>query len=438
MNNILSFSDFISNIENLTEDDLRKAENLGIIIPNNVQEEMNKQEKQKILDNHPYAVTQGTGEDKRWKTYLPCKDRPSGRKPVAKTYLSDLENCVIEYYEKRTSKKNLDNLTLKTFYPIWLKHKSSRTKAENYIERIDDDWNKYYLDTDIIDIQIKKLDKLTLDNWAHDLIKKYSLTKKQYYNLTIIMRQGLEYAIELGMIKESPFAEVEIDGKVMFTKVHKKPNVTQVFFPHEVEQIVTLAWDDFEKYHNRFKHKFAPLAVLFQFETGVRIGELCALHDEDLIYNSSNELKAIHIQRMLRYTTDEIVDPKSDCSNRTIPLTPNAIAIIETIMRYKKEHGITTTGFIFSINEHHIPMDSISNLYVKYCKKIDTILKGSHKARKTFISALLHNQVNLDTVRILAGHEDERTTLGSYCYDLNSEDENRALMAKALNYQRAS
>ena len=439
MNNIISFSDFISNIENLTDDDLRTAENLGIIIPNDVQERMNKQEKQKILDKHPYAIKQGTGEDKRWKTYLPCKDRPNKRKPVAKTHLADLETCIIEYYESRTSEKNLDNLTLETLYPIWLEYKNQHTNAEPYIAKINSDWKKYYLDTEILDIPIKKLTKLMLDMWAHGLIKKYSLTKKQYYNLAVIMKQCLEYAIELRIIKDSPYAEVKIDGKAMFTKVKRKSNKTQVFLPAEVCQIVTLAWNDFEKNAWRFKHKFAPLAVLFQFETGVRIGELCVVNDEDLIYNSEEELQSIHIQRMLRGSTNEIVEnTKTDCGDRIIPLTPNAVTIIETIMKYKKEHDISTNGFIFSVNDEPLSMYSVADLYIKYCDKIGTIHKSSHKARKTFISALIHGRVHIDKVRELAGHEDERTTYQSYCYDLNTEDENRKLLAKVLNYQRAS
>ena len=422
----------------ISQKDLQEAIESGIINTDDVQTQLNKQKRKKILDNHPYAITQGTGKDKRWRTTLPCEDKANNRILVLKTHLKDLENAIVDYYESQNKTEELDKLTLKTLYPRWLNYKRQHTNAKNTIDRIDDDWNKYYVDTAVIDVPISQLTKLMLDEWAHGLIQQYTLTKKQYFNLAIIMKQGLEYAIDLDIIEISPLSLIKINGKRMFKKVKKPPNTTQIFFPNEVNQIVSLAWNDFEKYHKRFKHKLAPLSVIFQFETGVRIGELCAIHNDDLIY-VNGVLQSIHIQRMLRYTTNEIVEhTKSDCGDREIPLTPNAVKIIETVIQYKEEHLIDTNGFIFSVNERHIPMDSISDLYVKYCKLISTTHKGSHKARKTFISALLRGQVCLDTVRILAGHESEKTTLSNYLFDLNTDEENRKLMADALNYQKTS
>ena len=57
---------------------------------------------------------------------------------------------------------------------------------------------------------------LMLDEWAHGLIKQYNMTKKQYYNVTVIIRQTLEYAVDLGIIESSPMADVRINGKRMF------------------------------------------------------------------------------------------------------------------------------------------------------------------------------------------------------------------------------
>jgi len=44
--------------------------------------------------------------------------------------------------------------------------------------------------------------------------------------------------------------------------------------------LVKMAWEGF---HNRTKwYEPAPLAVLFQFQTDVRIGELCVVRYEDI------------------------------------------------------------------------------------------------------------------------------------------------------------
>lgn len=55
-----------------------------------------------------------------------------------------------------------------------------------------------------------------------------------------------------------------------------------------------------------------------------------------------------------------------------------------------------------------------------------------NKIRKTYISALIDDGVNIDTIRRLAGHEDERTTYGSYYYDRRSNEQVEEQLENAL------
>lgn len=103
------------------------------------------------------------------------------------------------------------------------------------------------------------------------------------------------------IININPFSLVKIDGKRLFRKVKKKANGTQVFLESELTQIVPMAWEDF---NNRTKvYELAPLAFLFQFQTGLRIGEVCAVRYEDI-----ETPDFIHIQRILRRDTNEVVN----------------------------------------------------------------------------------------------------------------------------------
>lgn len=43
--------------------------------------------------------------------------------------------------------------------------------------------------------------------------------------------------------------------------------------------------------------------------------------------------------------------------------------------------------------------------------------------RNRFISSLIECGININTVRSLAGHEDETTTLNNYCFNTNEETE---------------
>ena len=110
---------------------------------------------------------------------------------------------------------------------------------------------------------------------------------------------------------------------------------------------------------NRLVHKLAPLAILFQFQTGLRIGELCAVRYEDLESDNS-----IHIQRMFRYETNEIVEhTKTDCGDRIIPLTDLAMKYIQLAKEFQVKQGITTS-YIFSINELRCLRD-LSAIYTR-------------------------------------------------------------------------
>jgi len=60
--------------------------------------------------------------------------------------------------------------------------------------------------------------------------------------------------------------------------------------------------------------------------------------------------------------------------------------------------------------------------------------KVSHASRRTYISALLDQGVNLNTVRQAAGHADEKTTLKNYTFDRGTEEEKMNKFALALSF----
>lgn len=54
-----------------------------------------------------------------------------------------------------------------------------------------------------------------LDEWAHNLIATNDLTKKQYYNMAVIMRQLLDYAVYVELIPDNPFSRVKTKSKTI-------------------------------------------------------------------------------------------------------------------------------------------------------------------------------------------------------------------------------
>ena len=376
-------------------------------------------ERVKILRDHSGKIYQG--KDGRWYTYV-YDDHKNSRRKLVKPTKEKLEEELIVFYRENIIK---GSMTVSDLYPKWIEYKSLHTNAKNTIMRINCSWKKYYIGTEIIDRPINKLTKLMLDEWAHNIIKQYDMTKKEYYMCTIIMRQVLEYAVDLGMIEESPMAKVRVNGRRMFRNEIKKKDSSQVYSREELKKIREFAWNDF---NNRIKrYELAPLALLFQFETGVRIGELCVLCDDDV----NGDL--LHVSKMYRRDTKEIIDhPKGAFGERDVRLTSEAKRLIDMAKEHRKKCGSNENGYIFSMNENPLSYHSIASLYRKYCRFMGIPTKSSHKSRKTYISALIDGNVNINTIREMVGHVDERTTLNNYCFDRDTEDEKLKKIEEAL------
>lgn len=405
-------------------DDYNYAIEKGIIDIDDVQTQIEMHKNKDLLERHPYKIYQT--KDGRWHTYVYDDTKKNNRRQVSKSSKENLEKFIISY-QLSISKSELEKkLTLEELYPEWLEFKAKHTNASTYITRIDVDWRSFYKDTEIVKIPISELEELYLEEWAHDLIKDNNMTSKKYYNATVIIRQIFKYAKKRKLIKYDPFAEVEINGKVMFRRVQKKPNNTQVFQREEKEAIEKMAWYEYE---NKIKqYELLPLAVMFQFQTGLRISELCVVRYSDI------EGDEINIQRMLRHKTKEVVEhTKTEYGDRPVTLTESAKHLIATANKHQKELGVDSEGYIFSIDGNPLPQSPIEKAYRKYCRNLGTIQKSPNKTRKTYISALLDGNVNSNTVRGEVGHASEITTFGSYNFDRDTDAEKKRKIEKALN-----
>lgn len=393
----------------------------GKIDLGDVEKDMKKSKLQIILKEHPHKIYQGA--DGRWHTYVVEPDSGK-RKKISKATEEKLYDALFDFYTGRTAEKKLDAFTLEKIYPEWLEFKALHTKAQGTISRLKSDWKKYYEGTEIVKLPLRKLTKIMLDEWMHRLIRDYDLSKKQFQNIITIMNQALDYAVDLGIIEQNLSRKVKVQG-TMFRFIKKKPSETQVFTKEELEAVKELAWED---YRNKTKvYELAPLALLFQFLTGVRIGELCALRHEDV------EGYYIHVRRMVRRDEHKVVEhTKGGNEDRLVPLPSEALKIIETCKSRQQELGVDSEGYIFSINGEYCSYYAVSDLYRKYCDKLGIEQKSSHKARKTYISTLLDANVNSNTVREIAGHADEHTTLNNYHFDLTTKDERVKQIEAAL------
>ena len=383
-----------------------------------------KVRKEQILNNHPYTIFES--KDGRYRTYIKDPAMSSGRRMIVKSSRESLEDAIVEHYISLSDDAISANATLASLYPDWIEYKALHVEYPT-INRVKKDWRRYYESAAIVKKPIRQITKLDLDEWIHKMIKKFDMDYHQYGNFSLIIRQELEYAVDRGIIDSNPFLSVKIDKKRVLRAEHKKPDETQVFTLEELEFIYECAEKDFIEDH-RPKHKLVPLAVQFLFQTGLRLGEVSALRYDDI------DGDEIIVRRMVRYPGGEIIDStKGTFGERRVPLTSKAIELIAASRKKQEDSGLPGMEYIFVMNSDPIHVyTAIQKAFTKYCKQLDILQRGPHKARKTYISELIEHGININTVRAIAGHKDEHTTFNNYCYDLKTSSERNAQVIAAI------
>lgn len=193
-------------------------------------EDMRKSQRERYLKEHEYKVWQG--KNLRWLTYLPDETKADNRRLISKASKKELDEAIIAYYDKEEQAKQRKQITLFGIYEEWLAYKAVHVRASSYMRRIDNDWKRYYLKDEIVSKKVKDLDFLYLDTWCHNKIKDLELTKKQYYNMSVIIRQILDYAVNKEIIEENPMDSIKINPK-LFKPERKKDDRTQVYLIEE-------------------------------------------------------------------------------------------------------------------------------------------------------------------------------------------------------------
>ena len=407
----------------------------GMIDLGTIQMQIEMNERKKYLEMHKYKIWQSEA-DKKWRTHLP--DDEKGRKLVKRSTKESIEKEIIKYYKSIEVKVETanKNITLRQIFPEWIAFKSIHTESTSYIKKITADWKKYYSwQTEFINKPLRKMTKLELDEWAHWMIKKYNMTKKEYYNMSIILRQSLDYAVEKGSIETNELQRVKINTK-MFRHTKKKAGETQVYSEREEERLI----NDMVRRFNRHPENTAPLAVMFMFETGLRIGEVCALKFEDV----SNGYISIQRQEVREY---EFVDDfnmrfkcfrvadyaKTEDGYRDVYLTESARKILYVCKMINERYGYDKRDdYIFHSNGKRTNHYSIQAMIKRGCEYIDMMVKSAHKIRKTYISTLIDSGLNIDEIRRTVGHSDERTTYGNYCYNRKTQKQTEDIIEFAL------
>lgn len=410
----------------------------GIINLSYVQEQAMENKKKEILEKYGSSIWYSETE-KVWYCYIP--DKVKGRIKKKRKKKDDIENVLFSaYMEIEESKRRMNDITFKELFYEFIEYKKSQVEMAT-IKRMMADWKKYYLpNTSFISSNIVDIKKVDVDLLLSDITNKYKPKDKAFRNLCGVIKQTFDYAVDAEYIDKSPY-RVKVNKKnIQHTR--KKPSHNEVYTLAEREQLFM----DMEKRLIDNPKNTIPLAIMLDFEIGVRVGELVAIRKID-INNGKLHIRRQRIKTFKQQTDnkDSIKEAgwvtvnytKSDCGDRYIPLTDKAKEYIERILEINKKYNLVNEDYLFVSPDNNkiITEDAISGQLKRTCLRLNIPIRRPHKIRKTYASILYQNGVPITIISRLLGHADETTTLKHYIFNINDDQESDNIVLKALQNQ---
>ena len=123
---------------------------------------------------------------------------------------------------------------------------------------------------------------------------------------------------------------------------------------------------------------------------------------------------------------------KSPQSDRWLYLTTEARKIIDMVLKANEDNGFYDNGYLFLYRGNRIHERGIDSRLRKYCNQIGIKQKSNHKIRKTIISTLIDNNINIEKVMEFAGHNDKMVTYQNYVFNRYDEPQTENQLEKAL------
>ena len=367
-----------------------------------------------IATFHDHTVTCIGGNGRfagYWQTFV-GKGRENTHVKRSKT-LEGLLSILAAYYgitaELPRRKKGP---TLATYFPHWLEWKGKRTDNKALtLHHNEVDFQKLVVGTPLATIPISQITTEDLDDWARELLIRKPMSSKRFNTYKIVVTGPLELAVREKIIPVSPWKPGFMDYRLLFKASRRAPSKDKIFYEDEVQMIIHNCMEDYEKTRNS-----ADIALVINFDLGLRVGELSALKWEDVDLKG----KVLIIRRQeSEKKVEDYVKSDSEAGYRELPLNDN---ILKLLQRVRKDFG-AIGGYIFTDRSGKRKTSaSIANrlVYVQRGKDESIHVKRIHCQRRT-VGTRIAKDCGLEAARQWLGHVDLQTTL-RYIYSTETID----------------
>lgn len=288
-----------------------------------------------------------------------------------------------------------DEMELLQFIDIWLelfKKKSVKIASFERLKQSRKTLERYDIgkmaigQISFFDIQ-RYVNRLTDDGYTMNGLKKQVL----------IVTAPLRQAAAMQIISADPCVGVKLPNE---TQIKKKAREIVAYTKEEqtsMEKLIAVS-----------PGNVGYTAVGFMIETGLRAGELLALKWNDV----QLERFRMHVHATIinpQYGNATYQDsPKSKSSNRIIPLTPKAVALLKRLKARQK------TDWVFEQDEKRYTYQKLTYQTKKLCRECGVKFRGEHAFRHTFATNCYYKGIDVKILSRLMGHSSVQVTYNIY------------------------
>lgn len=255
-------------------------------------------------------------------------------------------------------------------------------------------------------MQIGEITKEVIQDLVFQLLgtgrrdKRGGLSERTVKGIMTILKSTMHYAGQSGYINYH-------DMQVFYPK-GKNSYSPKILSHAEQEQL--------QKYIEQNLTSYS-LGILFAIQTGVRIGELCALQYQDInlqegVVNISKTLQRTFVKNAAQENVSQVIisTPKSKNSMRAIPLTKLLMSILRGYSNLPKENYLLTGKGKF------IEPRSYYNYYKKILNAAGINYLNFHGLRHTFATRCIEAGGDYKIVSELLGHSSVKITMDLYVH----------------------
>ena len=346
--------------------------------------------KKQILENHSRKISYHQGK-MLWYTYI------DNNKQLWCKSKEGLEDKLVEYYLN-----NVDGLYKLdcVFTRAYGFNKENDFLSPATLDRYNADYEKYILPSRLSIMDIRAITESDVIGFFNEIMKQ-KITAKCLSNIKTVLSLIFAYArmqegVECLHIK-SVFQNLRYPRRAF---KEKPASVDRTFKDDEIQKIMS-ALDD---------ERNVDLGIKLVFYTGLRVGELCALHRDD-VNLSGKALNVLRSEKVCgrgknRMYYDEF--PK-EYKTRKIVLSNKAVAVLEKLVA-------RSSGYLFSKKDGHIHARVFDARLRRICKKLSLPVYSMHDIRRTYASHMFDSGVPDSFIQEQMGHSDIKTTRNYYYY----------------------